>query len=58
MFIITKNENDLKNNLLHQLMLAEFYKKQINNNENSVRVIGDIIPNPFFDLKDLKDERN
>ena len=55
---ITKNENDLKNNLLHQLMLAEFYKKQINNNENSVRVIGDIIPNPFFDLKDLKDERN
>jgi len=52
------NENDLKNNLLHQLMLAEFYKKQINNNENSVRVIGDIIPNPFFDLKDLKDERN
>jgi hypothetical protein len=39
-------------------MLAEFYKKQINNNENSVRVIGDIIPNPFFDLKDLKDERN
>lgn len=58
MFIITKNENDLKNNLLHQLLLAEFYKKQINNNENSVRVIGDIIPNPFFDLKDLKDERN
>ena len=58
MFIITKNENDLKNNLLHQLMLAEFYKKQINNNENSVRVIGDIIPIPFFDLKDLKDERN
>lgn len=58
MFIITKNENDLKNNLLHQLMLEEFYKKQINNNENSVRVIGDIIPNPFFDLKDLKDERN
>jgi predicted transcriptional regulator YheO len=58
MFIITKNENDLKNILLHQLMLAEFYKKQINNNENSVRVIGDIIPNPFFDLKDLKDERN
>ena len=58
MFIITKNENDLKNNLLHQLMLAEFYKKQINNNENSVRVIGDIIPILFFDLKDLKDERN
>ena len=55
---ITKNDNDLRTSLLHQLLLAEFYKKQISDNENSVRVIGDIIPNPFFDLKDLKDERN
>jgi hypothetical protein len=54
---ITQNENDIRTSFLQQLLLAEFYKKQINN-ENSVRVIGDIIPNPFFDIKDLEDERN
>ena len=55
---ITKNENDLRTSLLHQLPLAEFHKKQIGNSENLVRVVGNVIPNPFFDMKDLKDERN
>jgi hypothetical protein len=55
---ITKNENDLRTSLLHQLLLAEFHKKQIGNSENLVRVVGNVIPNPFFDMKDLKDERN
>lgn len=55
---ITQNENDFRTSLLQQLLLAEFYKKQLINNENSVRVIGDIMPNPFFDIKDLEDERN
>lgn len=56
--IEVQNEKIFKINLLHQLLLSEFYKKQKINNENSVRLIDNIIPNPFFDLKDLKNERD
>jgi hypothetical protein len=59
MFILSQNENEFRTSLFHQLLLSEYYyKEQIGNNKSLVRVIGDIMPNPFFDMKDLNDERD
>jgi|LSQX01.3.fsa_nt_gb hypothetical protein len=49
----------LKMGIQNQLLLSEFYKKIMEENKKyTVKVIGPILPNPFFDFKDFENERN
>ena len=56
--MVIQNSEELKLSFLHQLLLAEFYKNNSKKDNHLVRVIGEAMPNPFFDLKKFQDERD